>query len=119
MSRPRRFLVDEPMGTVELPVLILSGMIEPDTRRILADNHIRLDRSPGVYQVIRNARLFGIRGDFDYQDIRSIWTAGMVDDATWEPIGPVVSEGGYTYALLLPVQAVRGVFLDQWYPVAG
>lgn len=118
-QRMRRFLVEEPMGVVELPVLVFSGNIDPETRKVLADNNIRVDRSPGVYQVIQNASLFGLRGKFSYQDIRDLWTAGIMEDEEWEPVGPVVEVAGYTYAMLVPNQAISGFLLNQWHPQVG
>ena len=115
MGDVRRLLVDEEAGTVELPVLVLSGLIEPSARLALRDRHVRLDRSVGAYQLIGNARLFGVRGSCSYQELRSRYAD--VADHVWEPVGPVVERDAYTYALLVPRTAVSGFFVERWIPI--
>lgn len=115
MGDVRRLLCDEPYGTVELPVLVLSGVIEPSARTALRDRHVRLDRAVGAYQLIGNARLFGVRGSLSYADMRARYA--YVADRVWDLVGPVVERDAYTYALLVPRQAVSGFFVESWLPV--
>lgn len=115
----RRILAWEPMGVCELPVVVLSGIISEDARRVLRERHIRMDRSVGVYQVIANALLWGMRGETYMADLQASYDGAVGDRSPVHDmlvLGPKLFHQGYTYGLLVPRLATTGFFVDQWVP---
>lgn len=114
-----RILAWESCGVVELPVVVLSGIISEDARRVLRGHHIRMDRSVGVYQVIANQLLWGLRGEGDMDSLQASYEAASGDRAAVHDmlvLGPKLFHQGYTYGLLVPRLATTGFFVDQWVP---
>jgi len=115
----QRTLAWEACGVCELPVVVLSGLINEDARRVLRERHIRMDRSVGVYQVIANGLLWGARGDVDMATLQASYDGARGDRTHVHDmlvVGPRVAHQGYTYGLLVPRQATTGFFVDSWLP---
>jgi len=126
----RLLMPDEPVGIIEMPVLVVRGYISPDTFTELQQYHYVMDRVIGNYQVIKNCLIFGVQSkrlktnavnelarEYDQmaEAVRTVFHEGEdIPLNELHPKAPLISKQHHIYAPLIPTSVVEGFHIDEW-----